>query len=178
MCQVVWCSGTSPKDWQTLQTQKWDRKECNIYCGISLLKIPGKVYEKCLEKRSREIIEPKLEYTQCGFHPGWGTTDKIFTHQQIFENLANMPKMSTHALSTSRKGLGSFCRSTVLMATCYWPSSHCIPTQKFVSVSVEFRGVTRVDGARGKKQVCRSHVLTWGLPEGNALYWRKYLWHC
>ena len=40
------------------------------------------------------------------------------------------------------------------------------------------RGVTKLDGARGKKQVWRPHVRNWGLPEGNALYWRKYLWHC
>ena len=40
------------------------------------------------------------------------------------------------------------------------------------------RGVTRLDGARGKKQVWRPHVRTWGLSEANSLYWRKYLWHC
>jgi len=40
------------------------------------------------------------------------------------------------------------------------------------------RGVTRLDGARGKKQVWHSHVRTWSLSEVNVLYWRKYLWHC
>jgi len=40
------------------------------------------------------------------------------------------------------------------------------------------RGVTRLDGARGKKQVCRPHIWTWDLSEANVLYWRKYLWHC
>jgi len=39
-------------------------------------------------------------------------------------------------------------------------------------------GVTRLDGARGKKQVWRPRVRTWGLSEANLLYWRKYLWHC
>ena len=42
----------------------------------------------------------------------------------------------------------------------------------------ESRGVTRLDGARGKKQVWRLHVRIWGLSEANVLYWRKYLWHC
>jgi len=28
---------------------------------------------------------------------------------------------------------------------------------------VAFRGVTRLNGARGKKQVWRPHVRTWGL---------------
>jgi len=40
------------------------------------------------------------------------------------------------------------------------------------------RGVTRLDGARRKKQFWRPHVRTWGLSEVNVLYWRKYLWHC
>jgi len=40
------------------------------------------------------------------------------------------------------------------------------------------RGVTRLDGTWGKKQVWRPHVRTWGLSEGNALYWGKHLWHC
>ena len=34
------------------------------------------------------------------------------------------------------------------------------------------RGVTRLDGARGKK-----HVRTWGLSEGNVLYSKRCLWH-
>jgi len=38
----------------------------------------------------------------------------------------------------------------------------------------------RLDGARDTKQVWSFalHVRTWGLSEANALYWRKYLWHC
>jgi len=36
----------------------------------------------------------------------------------------------------------------------------------------------RLDGTHGKKQIWRSHLRTWGLSEANALYWRKYLWHC
>ena len=39
------------------------------------------------------------------------------------------------------------------------------------------RGVTRLDGVRGKKQIWRPHVWIWGLMEANLLYWRKYLWH-
>jgi len=53
-------------------------------------------------------------------------------------NLRSMLKTSIHVLSNSRKhttgffakSFGECCRSTVLTATCYWPSSHCIPTQK------------------------------------------------
>jgi len=40
------------------------------------------------------------------------------------------------------------------------------------------RDVTRLHGARDKKQVWSPHGRNWGLSEANALYWRKYLWHC
>jgi len=39
------------------------------------------------------------------------------------------------------------------------------------------RATKRSDGARGKKQVWRPHVRTWGLSEANTLYWRRYMWH-
>ena len=42
----------------------------------------------------------------------------------------------------------------------------------------QIRGVTRLDGARGKQKVRRTHVRLWGLSEANVLYRRKYLWHC
>jgi len=35
--------------------------------------------------------------------------------------------------------------------------------------------LTSLDGARGKKQVWRPHVRTWGLPEANVLYWKNTL---
>jgi len=41
-----------------------------------------------------------------------------------------------------------------------------------------YRGIIRLNGARGMKQVWRPHVRTWGLSDANALHWRKYLWHC
>ena len=43
------------------------------------------------------------------------------------------------------------------------------------NVSSIGRGVTRLDGARGKKQVWGPHVRTWGLSEANVLHLRKYL---
>ena len=57
-----------------LTHKKGDRN----YRGISTLGLSGKVYFKCLEKRCREIIEPKLGDVRCDFRPGRGTTDKIF----------------------------------------------------------------------------------------------------
>ena len=39
----------------------------------------------CLEKKCREIVEPKLTDAQCGFRPGRSTMGQIFALQQIFE---------------------------------------------------------------------------------------------
>jgi len=36
-----------------------------------------------------------------------------------------------------KKSSGKCCESAVLTTVCYWPSSHCIPAQKFVSVSAK-----------------------------------------
>ena len=49
---------------------------------------------KCLEKRRREIIESKLNDTQCGFRPGRSNTDHISLSSKILRNLRSMPKTS------------------------------------------------------------------------------------
>jgi len=70
---------------------------------------------------------------------------KISLSSKFLRNLGSMPKTFPHVLSTSRKHTTGFlvksfrecCGSAVLTAACYWPSSHCIPAQKFVSASGE-----------------------------------------
>ena len=97
---------------------------------------------KCLEKTCHEIIEPKLNDTQCGLRPGRST---FSLSSKFLRYLGNMQKTSTHALSTSRKHTtGLLVKSlvecfgrTVLTTVCYWPSSHCIPAHKFLSLSAE-----------------------------------------
>ena len=89
VCQVACKTGQAPKQWQTSVVipihKKGDKKKCNNYRGISLISVPGKVYAKCLEKKCREIVEPKLTDAQCGFRPGRSTMDQIFALQQVFE---------------------------------------------------------------------------------------------
>ena len=58
---------------------------CANYRGITLLSLPGKVYSKVLERRVRPIVEPQIEEEQCGFRPGRGTTDQLFTLARILE---------------------------------------------------------------------------------------------
>jgi len=69
---------------------------------MSLLSLPGKACAKCLEKR-REIFEPKLEDTQCGFHLGRSAIDQLSLFSKFSRNLGKRPKTFTYVLSLSRK---------------------------------------------------------------------------
>ena len=171
LCQVSWCYGRAPRDWQTgvviLIHKKGDRSECTNYRGIFLLSLPGKVYAKCLQKRCYEIIELQLDNAQCGFRPGRSTAYQIFTLQQILRNLGSVPKTFAHVLLSLRKhttgflveSFGKCCGSTVSTAACYWPSIHCtcLPAQKFVSVSGELNHNRSQFVLDSDKGVCCHH---------------------
>ena len=89
VCKVACSTGQAPKQWRTGVIipihKKGDQRKCTNYRGISFISVPGKVYAKCLEKKCREIVEPKLTDAQCGFRPGRSTMEQIFALQQIFE---------------------------------------------------------------------------------------------
>ena len=84
-------TGQAPKLWQTIVVEpihkKRDKRKCTNYRDISLLSVTVKVYAKHLEKKCREIVEPKLTDAQCGFRPGQRTMDQIFSLQDIFRKL-------------------------------------------------------------------------------------------
>jgi len=83
LVNVAWRSGTVPVERQTEVVvpifKKGDRRVCSNYRGITLLSLPGKVYFRVLERRLRPIVEPQLQEDQCGFRPGRGTVDQLFT---------------------------------------------------------------------------------------------------
>ncbi|KAK0153318.1 putative RNA-directed DNA polymerase from transposon X-element [Merluccius polli] len=88
-CSIVWTSGAVPLDWQTGVVvplfKKGDRRVCSNYKGITLLSLPGKVYSGVLERRVRRIVEPRIQEEQCGFRPGRGTVDQLYTLCRILE---------------------------------------------------------------------------------------------
>ncbi|KAI3358019.1 hypothetical protein L3Q82_003043 [Scortum barcoo] len=43
------------------------------------LSLPGKVYARVLERRIRPIVDPRIQEEQCGFRPGRGTVDQLYT---------------------------------------------------------------------------------------------------
>jgi len=130
VCQVTRAPGHLT-DWQTGVIlsihKKGNMSECtNCWVSLSLASLE-KCIAKCLEQRCREIIEPKLEDTQCDFRLDRSASDPIFIHQQLFEKSWEYAK---DVLSTSIKhstgSLGKSCRSSALTAACaacYWWST-------------------------------------------------------
>uniref|UniRef100_A0A3B3QX38 Reverse transcriptase domain-containing protein n=1 Tax=Paramormyrops kingsleyae TaxID=1676925 RepID=A0A3B3QX38_9TELE len=45
----------------------------------------GKVYSGVLERRVSQIVEPRIQEEQCGFHPGCGTVDQLYTLGKVLE---------------------------------------------------------------------------------------------
>ncbi|GAA6083977.1 receptor-type tyrosine-protein phosphatase F-like, partial [Tachysurus ichikawai] len=89
LCNIAWRLGTVPLDWQTGVVvplfKKGDRRMCSNYRGITLLSLPGKVYARVLERRIRPIVEPRIQEEQCGFRPGRGTLDHLYTLTRLLE---------------------------------------------------------------------------------------------
>ncbi len=91
LCNIAWRSGTVPLGWQIGVVvplfKKGDRRVCSNYRGITLLSLPGKVYARVLERRIRPIVEPRIQEEQCGFRPGRGTLDQLYTLSRVLEGL-------------------------------------------------------------------------------------------
>ncbi len=89
LCNIAWRSGTVSLGWQIGVVvplfKKGDRRVCSNYRGITLLSLPGKVYARVLERRIRPIVEPRIQEEQCGFRPGRGTLDQLYTLSRVLE---------------------------------------------------------------------------------------------
>jgi hypothetical protein len=87
--EAVWSSGEIPEDWRKmiiiLLHKKGSREECNNARGISLLSVPGKVFTRVILNRIFRKINQIMRENQCGFRPGRGCQDQVFTMRQIME---------------------------------------------------------------------------------------------
>ncbi|KAI3368228.1 hypothetical protein L3Q82_007815 [Scortum barcoo] len=92
LCNIAWRLGTVPLEWQTGVVvpllKKGDRRVCSNYRGITLLSLPGKVYARVLERRIRPYSRSlRIQEEQCGFRPGRGTVDQLYTLHRVLEGL-------------------------------------------------------------------------------------------
>ena len=69
VCQVACRTGQAPKQWHISVVipihKKGDERKCANCRGIFPIDAPGKVYAMCLEKKCRELVEPKLTDAHC-----------------------------------------------------------------------------------------------------------------
>jgi sorting nexin-29 len=86
----VWNTEKAPQDWKdsTIVTlfKKNDPSVCDNHRGLSLLSIPGKVYSLILLDPLKAFMEQALMECQSGFREGRGTTEQMFTLQQVLHD--------------------------------------------------------------------------------------------
>ncbi|VDP34388.1 unnamed protein product [Schistosoma margrebowiei] len=85
----IWDEEEVPKDWKEglliKILKKGDLSNCDNYRGITLLPIPGKVFNRVLLNRMRDCIDAKLRDQQAGFRKDRSCTDQIATLRIIVE---------------------------------------------------------------------------------------------
>ena len=67
--------------------KKGDLKQCDHWCGISLLDVVGKVPGRIVQGRLQVISENFLPESQSGFRKGHGCADMIFVARQLVEKV-------------------------------------------------------------------------------------------
>ena len=97
LIQKIWDNEEIPRDLvdgiiTTIYKKKGDRSICGNYRGITLLSAAGKILAKILSTRLTSLAENILPESQCGFRPGRGTADMIFTARQIQEKCREQRK--------------------------------------------------------------------------------------
>ena len=88
--QSIWDQEKMPEDFHdalivALYKYKGSTADCGNYWGISLLSIAGKIFARIILNRLIAVSEANLPEAQCGFRPGRGTVDMIFTVRQVQE---------------------------------------------------------------------------------------------
>ncbi len=90
LCNIVWRSGTVLLDWAKGVVvplfKKGYRRVCSNYRGITLLSLPRKVYARVLERSIQPVVELLIQEEQCGFRPGPGKLDQLYTLTRVLED--------------------------------------------------------------------------------------------
>ncbi|KAL5016141.1 hypothetical protein ScPMuIL_005730, partial [Solemya velum] len=85
----IWEEEQVPTDWKEgyliKLPKKGDLSSCSNYRGITLLSIPGKVFNRVLLNRMKEAVDPQLRDQQAGFRKDRSCTDQIATLRIILE---------------------------------------------------------------------------------------------
>ncbi|VDP52803.1 unnamed protein product, partial [Schistosoma curassoni] len=85
----IWDEEQVPKDWKEGPLikipKKGDPSKCDNYRGITLLSIPGKVFNRVLLNRMKDCVDAQLRDQQAGFLKDRSCTDQKATLRIIVE---------------------------------------------------------------------------------------------
>ena len=85
----IWEKEEVPADWKEgyliKLPKKGDLASCSNYRGITLLSIPGKIFNRVLLNRLKDSVDPHLRDHQAGFRKNRSCTDQIATLRIILE---------------------------------------------------------------------------------------------
>ena len=85
----IWDEKQVPTEWKEgyliKLPKKGDLSSCSNYRGITLLPIPGKVFNRVLLNRIKDAIDPQLREQQAGFRKNRSCTDQIAMLRIILE---------------------------------------------------------------------------------------------
>ena len=85
----IWKEEEIPREWKEAHLiklpKKGDLSNCNNYRGISLLSIPGKVFNRVILERIKQATDERLRDNQAGFRKNRSCTDQIATLRIIIE---------------------------------------------------------------------------------------------
>uniref|UniRef100_A0AAV2J1Z3 Reverse transcriptase domain-containing protein n=1 Tax=Knipowitschia caucasica TaxID=637954 RepID=A0AAV2J1Z3_KNICA len=85
----IWEEEEIPAEWKEgyliKLPKKGDLSSCSNYRGITLLSIPGKVFNRILLNRMKDAVDPHLRDQQAGFRKERSCTDQIATLRIILE---------------------------------------------------------------------------------------------
>ena len=87
--EKIWEQEEIPTDWKhghiIKLPKKGDLSSCENYRGITLLSVPGKVFNRILLERMRDAVDVRLRDHQAGFRRDRSCTDEIATLRIIVE---------------------------------------------------------------------------------------------
>jgi len=85
----IWINEELTQDWNVAVLlpffKKGDKRVCSNYRGISLTDVAAKIFTIILLRRFQLEKDRRTRPNQCGFRPGCGCTDKLFTLRRTME---------------------------------------------------------------------------------------------
>lgn len=167
ICNMAWEEGRVPKDWEVGVIvpiyKKGDRRDCNNYRGITLLSIASKVYERILETKLSQELEPQLEQSQSGFRKGRSIQDHIFTIKQMMERISNTNYEIYQAFLDLEKAFDRISRS-IIEESLFKRKIDIKLTRAIMSMYKNSRNIVRTDNMQS-----REFPVNEGVRQGGVL---------